>query len=281
MRVVIYGPASNGGLGFLADGFKALRHEVRWREDRGAYRKGEVEDFDLAVTDGVRPPMNIMRDDYVAAGIPVWVTDLGYVRRDLGYLQLGVNRLNWIPEIECPPDRWNALGVELQPRRHGEYILITGQKPDDGQHLMSEMELWLLYTNIVTELRKHTDREIVFRPHPWCNYMAIDRARIDKPTDIKSGGLAEAIAGAHAVVTYNSTSATDALIAGVPVFCHESAQASGIANNDLSQIENPYFPSDEVRQLHFNRVGYSQWLVRELESGIAAEFVLRAMSRSN
>lgn len=261
MKVGVYGPASLGALGFLPQAFESLGHRLYWREDRGAYKPNYTEDFDLVITDGLRPPMDLMRDEYRAKGIPVIVTDLGYVRRDLGYMQVGIDRLNWLPDFECPADRWDALGVELQPRKHGDYILITGQKPGDGSHGMSDTQLWKLYAGWVEEIRQHTDREIVFRPHPFARDMGLEGVLIDKPSDKKSGGLAEAIEGAHCVVTYNSTSGTDALIAGVPVFCHESAQYADLGNSDFAVIEEPYFPDD--RLTHFHKVGYSQWQVQE------------------
>lgn len=280
MRVVIFGSPALGGLPFLAEGLQKLGCSVTWREDRAAYKPkyAEPDLFDCAVTDGIREPMKTMCEEYTALGLPVLVMDLGYLNRWDGYHQLGLNRLNWMPEEECPSDRFYRLGIDLKPQSGGDYILITGQKPYDGQHHMGPEELVAMYSDWVREIRQRTDREIVFRPHPKGYDLKVPGVTLGLPTNLTSGGLDEAIAGAHCVVTYNSTSATDALIAGKPVFCHESAQASSLANSDLSNIERPRFPSDQERQQHFNRVAYSQWLAQELESGEAAQFILEAIN---
>lgn len=275
MKFVIYAPLSIGGIGFLHESLKKRFADIEVREDRNAYRvgQGEPSGVSMALTDGLRIPMNKMRDEYNAMGKPVLVTDLGYVRRDLGYMQLGINKLNWLPSIACPSDRWDRLDVTLADRQYGDYILITGQKPYDGSHGMGEKQLQQMYSEWVQEIKQHTTRKIVFRPHPKYPQMVIEGAEMDVPTDINSGGLKEAISGAHCVVTYNSTSGTDALIAGVPVVAmSDTAQFYDVAEHDLANIENPRFPDN--RQCHFNRVAYAQWTVDELRNGGALEFIL-------
>ena len=66
-----------------------------------------------------------------------------------------------------PPDRWVRLGIELHPWRKPTkdgYVLLCAQVPwdtqvQDGNHLA-----WIEET--VREIKKHTDRSIVFRGHP-------------------------------------------------------------------------------------------------------------------
>lgn len=276
MRIVAYGPASLGGLGFLAEGLECLGHSIEWRTDRGAYRRGceDVHDFDLALTDGVRGSMREMCEDAAQAGVPVFVTDLGYIRRDLGYFQVGIGRLNWLPAVNCPPDRWKALDVSLSKRAPGEYVLITGQKPGDGSHHMDANQLTALYQGWVEEISKYTDRPIWFRPHPSGRDIRLSGVEHDIPAIGPSNGLKQAIAGAHAVVTYTSTSGTDALLAGKPVFCDPGAQCAPIANTDFSQIENPFMPTIPQRRKHFSKVAYAQWTHGELQDGTAARFLL-------
>jgi hypothetical protein len=119
MRVVIYGPESCGALGFMAEGARARGHHVLFREDRQAYKRNYVEadKFDLAVTDGLREPMDLMRDEYKATGLPVLVTDLGFFRCRPGY-QVGLWQLNWLPDFECPSDRFDSLNIQLKDRVH-------------------------------------------------------------------------------------------------------------------------------------------------------------------
>ena len=136
-----------------------------------------------------------------------------------------------------------------------------------------------MYSEWVQEIKQYTDRDIVFRAHPKYPNMTVEGAKTDTPTDINSGGLKEAINGAHCVVTYNSTSGTDALINGVPVFAmSDTAQFYDIANHDLSDIENPLFVDDRLP--HFSKVAYAQWTVDELKSGEALDFVMERINAS-
>lgn len=278
MRVVVYGRESLGALGFLSRGLEAAGCRLEFREDRGAYRRGleDVERFDLAMTDGVRGPMGEMLEDALETGVPVIVTDLGFVRRDLAYFQVGIDRLNWLPPFECPGDRWEALEVEPQERKSGRDILIAGQKPGDGSHGLEAPELVSIYQRWIEEIREFTRRRIVFRPHPKAFGMAINGVYNDMPTDSRNGGLAGAIGRAHAVVTINSTAGTDALLAGKPVYCEPSAQYAALANHGFESISDPYFPDRETRIDHFHRVAYAQWTPFELQTRKVAEWIIDA-----
>jgi hypothetical protein len=285
VRAAIFGPASIPTLGHIAAGLDALGFRLTRHEDRGAYSIGDCEPrrFDFVVTDGIRGPMRVMRDEYVMAGIPVLVTDLGFLRRDRGFYQIGVDGLNWLPPKPCPPDRFKALEVVLHRKRPGgDYILITGQKPGDGSHHMSAGELAKMYRGWIDEIRGQTDREIVFRPHPKegsaHGEVRLEGVTHDLPSDEKSGGLAEAIAGAWCVVTHNSTTGTDALIAGVPVFSDPGAQYGALANIGWEALEAPSFPTAKARRDHFARVAYAQWTLDELADGSAVEFILEAIA---
>jgi len=276
VRAVIYGSREIRTLKALAVGLCSLGWSITWREDRDAYKakqEGPL-DFDLAVTEGIRGPMGVMCGEYTALGIPVLISDAGFVRRDLHYFQLGANRLNWFPDFDVPGDRWKRLDVLLRPHHAGTYILITGQKPGDAAHGLSTNELQALYHKWAQELRKLTERPVRFRPHPRG-----PEARPDALEAIPWVSLAEDLAGAHALVTWNSTSATDALIAGTPAFVlGPNAQAEELANTDLQFIAAPYFPEDPVRRDFFHRVAYAQWTLEELQDGTALEFTLGAIA---
>jgi len=276
VRAVIYGSREIRTLKALAVGLCSLGWTVTWREDRDAYKAGQEAstEFGLAVTDGIRGPMGVMCREYLALGTLVLISDAGFVRRDLHYFQLGVNRLNWFPEFELPGDRWERLDVQLRPHHAGTYILIAGQKPGDAAHRLSTNELRALYQDWAQELRKLTRLPIRFRPHPMG-----PEARPDGLETIPGLSLAEELAGAHALVTWNSTTATDALIAGTPAFVlGPNAQAEELANTELRYIERPYFPNDLVRRAFFNRVAYAQWTLEELQDGTALEFTLGAIA---
>jgi hypothetical protein len=277
VRAVIYGSREIRTIAALALGLSEHGWTFSWREDRDAYqaRQEPLQEFDLAVTDGIRGPMGVMCREAEALEVPVLIADAAFVRRDLNYFQLSINRLNWIPEFDLPGDRWDRLEVELQPRHAGDFVLVTGQKPGDAAHGLSTFELREKYQDWYQELRKYTERPVLFRPHP----MGLEvHPRGLQPSSGRS--LPDELAAAHALVTWNSTTATDALIAGTPAFVlGPNAQVDELANSELELIESPFFPDPSIRRALFHRIAYSQWTLDELQDGSALEFTLAAMER--
>lgn len=276
MRAVIYGSRKIQSLTALALGLVSLGWSTEWREDRDAFQANQesLHEFDLIVTDGIRGPMGVMCREAQALQVPVLIADAAFIRRDLHYFQIGLNRLNWIPDYLVPGDRWAALDVELlEPRKGGEYILITGQKPGDAAHDLSVANMKHLYENWAQEIRRRSRLPVRFRPHP----MGLE-VKPDGVETIPGIPLEVEIQAAHAVVTWNSTSSVDAIIAGRPAFVMgPNAVAEEICNTDLQFIDEPYFPSEFIRRDFFHRVAYGQWRLEEFRDGSGLEIVMRAI----
>lgn len=273
LHIGIHGHRRLGQLAAIERGCLALGHQVTWR-DHNSYSKGQQEAmFDVVIMDGIRGRLKACYEDYRKAGKVVLVQDLGFIRGS-GQYQFG-HGLNWLPK-DAPPDRWDRLGVELKPRHRGEYIVLCGQKPGDGSHGMDEDGVNKWAARMVHEIRGHTRRPIIWRPHPKHANAPQLGDRTDIPTGYEGSrsNIEDALYWAFAVVTYNSTSGTDALIHGVPVFCDESAQYAHIGNTRLKALADPYFPDDETRLKHFHRVAYAQWTEEELSDGTALEYLL-------
>jgi hypothetical protein len=79
-----------------------------------------------------------------------------------------------------------------------------------------------------------------------------------------------------ASVVYNSSPSVASLIEGVPTFLTdpypEHSQTYGIANTDLSLIENPLMFD---RQLWIEKLAMCHWNFNELRSGEAWDFFRR------
>ena len=114
-------------------------------------------------------------------------------------------------------------------------------------------------TEAVAEIKKYTDRPIVFRPK------TPDVPRIEGTTYDSGVPLGVALGSANVVVTHHSNVGVDGLIDGAPVFSTIGV-ASVMGLQDLSRIENPYYP--ENREQWLNDVSYCQWSVTELRSGV-------------
>lgn len=158
--------------------------------------------------------------------------------------------------VSRPRDRLARLGIELKPRRSGSKILIAAPDEKPCKFYGIDLDQWI--ANTITEIKQHTDRPIEVRlRNP-------DRqARNQDPLPV-------ALADAHALVTFNSIAATEAIIAGVPAFVLAPCNAARpVANCDLASIEDPYWPDTDTRQSWLNHLAYAQFHNSELADGTA------------
>ncbi len=186
------------------------------------------------------------------------VLETGYINRGNGednHYAAGFNGLNGRADFKnknMPPDRWGKLGISVKPwRTDGKHILLCGQVPWDASVDHIVFEDWLGLTRRL--IAEATERPVRFRPHP----------QISKP-DLS---LDEDLEDCWAVVTFNSNTAVDAAIRGIPVFVSDlGSMALTVANTDLGVIELPHTPE---RQQWLNDLAYTQWTPSEMKEGLA------------
>jgi hypothetical protein len=202
-------------------------------------------------------------------GRAVIVAEVGMIQRGqtwkVGVNGTGISSYNFDNLI---PNRADCLNLKLQPWRNGSNIVIAMQRQDSEQwHGLPPMNQWLEST--VAEIRKHSDRPIVIRPHPRSGCNIPPGCLIDRP-QFTAGSYDDfdfdrVLESAHCVVNWNSGPGSQALIAGVPAFVGPSSLASPIANWDFSQIENP--PKSE-RSVWLEQLAHTEWTVEEIRSGL-------------
>lgn len=170
------------------------------------------------------------------------------------------NNLQHDQVIPRPSDRWNRLGLEVSRRRQGSNILIVA--PDDKPCKFYDIDLdtWLAAT--VATIKQHTDRPIVIRQ------------RNKSRTDRKINRVEHALTDVHAVVTFNSIAATEAILAGTPVFVLAPCNAAKpVANLNLARIDRPWFPDrDEILQWAYH-LAYGQFHIDEFKNGTAEKII--------
>lgn len=271
---MVIGFHAHPSAGFVPDvarGLEAARHRVRFQRAE-VFTADQVDSsFDLVVVNGLRWSGRTVSDAYEAADVPVIVTDAAHLRRDRQYIRLTLGDHTWTPPFDCPRDRFNELDIDVARGRHkGSYILIAGQLQEDSSHGLSrgELQKWLVST--AKELRKHTDRDLIWRPHPADEW---DVGAADAVHWPSSEPLVDSLAGAWAVVTYNSTVGLDALAAGIPVFTTEESIYSECACFDLSEIETAKLPSYDDRMRLFCRIAYTQWQMLEVRTSGPIDFL--------
>lgn len=145
--------------------------------------------------------------------------------------------------------RWNALGIELQPwRTEGTHILICPNR-SFGMPGFIQPGNWPAI--IADRVRAVTRRPIRIRPHPG--------------NEPPRKSLSEDLADAWACVIWSSSAGCEALIAGIPVFqCAPWWSMGSAACTDLKLLDNPPLP---YRMAACWSVAWQQWHVKEIESG--------------
>jgi hypothetical protein len=233
------------------------------------------EPSDIAVVFGVyksKVPISYPRGLVIAEqrkrGLDVIVLETGYINRGDGenhHYAAGYNGLNGRADFRnanSPADRAEKLSVTLQPwRKNGEHILLCGQVPWDASVDHISFKAWL---NTMQEtLKQVTWRPVRFRPHP----------QMVKP----DMSLEEDLENCWAVVTFNSNTAVDAALRGIPVFADDTgSMAYPIANKDIAQIAIPHMPE---RKQWLNNLAYAQWTPDEMRQGLTWEHLSRSQPR--
>jgi hypothetical protein len=210
-------------------------------------------------------------EDYKRAGLKAIYVDLGYFknRAALGrygdYHRFSINARHpdaYFQNVKHPGDRAAALRVRVAKRiTQGRKIVVCGcsTKASAFDRVVGWEE------QAITELRRHTDRPIVYRPKPQrAKYGQLPPIAGTEYSHPMSRKLEHELVDAWAVVSHHSNAGLDALVAGVPCFQVEGVALS-LGLDDLSKIETPRLPDADERQQLVNDVCYTQWNGREYE----------------
>lgn len=144
-------------------------------------------------------------------------------------------------------DQWNRvkkdLGVDLYPEQiNNGHVLVCMQR--DGGFSMKEINPISWLDQKIQQIRKHTDRPIMIRPHPGA-YKPVDFAKYHKQAGITianplASRLTDNLKQAQSAVFFNSSASVAAVCAGVPIFVDDSSCVSWrVANTDIAMINSP------------------------------------------
>jgi hypothetical protein len=225
--------------------------------------------FAYAIASGESKDWIPVRDALAAHGIRTLILDLGYMRRatgpadPTGYNQAGWDRLCNPPAVAPDGTRLASLGIRAAPNidiEQGQPMLVCAQVPHDTQHHLDQPTLtgWLCRT----ARESFPSLPMVWRSHPKHPMPTPAGMTAQDPRFVP---LADALRSVSGVITYNSTAGVEAIIAGVPVYCHASAHYAAVATAARAE-----------RQAYLERLAWGQWTCDELASGEAIAFLLNA-----
>jgi hypothetical protein len=226
---------------------------------------------------------------------PFIVSESQPFREHDGWLRFGWNSYRWNDanwnNDNVDSTRWNRFQKLTNIKfidwhSPGDSIIIMGQKEGDSslvkiyQQGYESIYDWIC--DQIIEIRKHSDRKIIIRPHPRnlergvkLTTQLIAKLKLDNVAiseNLTQGGnqggegLDADLAQAHCVVTYNSLSGVESVVKGIPVFALDGgSMVHPIAHHKLSQIENLKYDID--LQDWKNKIAYSMWNKEDVMSG--------------
>lgn len=182
------------------------------------------------------------------------------------YHRIEKNSMQQTRILDVPDDRWKEL-CKFNPsleykgwrKQQGSKILLIMSTDKPFQFYGHSRQEWI--DNTIAVLKQHSDREIVIREKA---------GRGERTNDTIYNAIDQDI---YAVVTYNSIAAVEAIQAGVPAFSCAPTAASMVCTSDLTRIENPVKPSEDVIYKWLSSVAYGQFSLNEILTGKAWQLV--------
>ncbi len=179
---------------------------------------------------------------------------------------------------DVDPARWSKISRNLNLslkswRTQGNHILICLQRHGGWSMGGLSVQAWL--DQIVLQIRQHSrKRPIIVRTHPGDkkikSILKINHKNVHLSTNER---LIDDLRNAWATVVYNSSPSVASIIEGVPAFITDPvpqhSQTYGVANTDLTRLENPEMPD---RQAWIEKISMCHWNFEELRSGEAWQF---------
>lgn len=226
-------------------------------------------DAEIAVFYGFDANLRKVMADYRGLGRNVVYVDLGYWNRReggslSGYHKVVVNGRHptgYFQDREHGPERAALLDLKIEPwKTGGRHIVLAGMSEKSALVEGFQANEW--EQAAIAELRRHTERPIIYRPKPsWLFAKPI----ADTKFEPGENDLPRLLEGCHAVVTHHSNVAIDALLTGVPAFTVDGV-ASPLCFSDLARIESPWRP--EGRERFVDDLAWCQWRPSEMRSGV-------------
>lgn len=159
-------------------------------------------------------------------------------------------------------DRFKNFNKKFRSwKKDGRKILIAAPDEKPCKFYGTTQQDWINDTK--ETIRKHTDRPIIVRE------------RVKNRTDrVVHNTLQEALDDdVFALVTFNSIAAIESIFHGIPAFTMTTNAAHAVACQDLSKINEPYYPDKDKLYAWACHLSYGQFHISELKSGKAKELL--------
>jgi|DEB0MinimDraft_10_1074344.scaffolds.fasta_scaffold04961_2 hypothetical protein len=212
---------------------------------------------------GASPILKPIMDECIRCSRDFYSTDSGYIGNVVGPAQkLEAGRKKWLRLVKNglqhtqmthypSDDRLRLIGFEPISFKRGGKVLVV--LPGPIAALYHDIKLDTVKEDITKEIRKYTDRKIIFREKDPDGIKAKTYDRfIKRPfwKCLQSGDI-------HCTISWGSVASVESICYGIPTIALKPCAASPVCDSQLSNIENPKYPSiDEKRD-------WLRWISKE------------------
>jgi len=232
---------------------------------------------------GRMQPNRAVYEHYRSQGKPVICIDIGALYRGQTW-KIAVNNINaqgyYGHQENLDPDRPKKLKISLASNfSNNPAILVAAQHTQSLQVAdLSTLESWIART--IQQVRTHTDRPVVVRPHPRSrlNWDLLPRdIQIEKPTKVTNTYDSFDIHfDFYAVINYNSGPGIQAGIAGCRPIVAQSSLAHPVSI-DIQDINKPY-KVDRAQWLM--EICHTEYTLEEIQAGTWLGRIAPALERN-
>ncbi len=198
------------------------------------------------------------------AGRNVLVVERGYIGDRFYWTSLALNGLNGRGTFPDYPDdggrRFRSMGRLAQWNPSGDSVLLAGQVRGDAALQGRDLSGW--YADTAKRAEAVYGLPVRFRPHP----VEVRRGYCHEVpgTELDTGPLDEALSRAAVVITWNSNTGVDALLAGKPTIAFDrGSMAWPVAGHAIGE------PCSPDREQWAHVLAWKQWSLDEIASGDA------------
>jgi len=188
-------------------------------------------------------------------------------------MRTNVNNNGWFGNgRDLIPNRAKKLGLELKSWTYnGHNILICGQhtKSEQWAYMPHPID-WL--KSSIDSIKQHTDKPIVFRPHPrdwhWAANFKYKNVRVRIPNLVPGTyddfDFDQDLQNAWVVYNPSSNTGIQSVMNGVPAFVHLDSLAASVGNLEFCLLDRPLRPE---REEWLEWLAHSEWTLEEIAEG--------------
>jgi hypothetical protein len=210
-------------------------------------------------------------EHYRAQGRPVIIIEIGALDRGTTW-KVSVNNttadgyyghtenLDW--------DRPTKLGFKLATQSKTQAGVVVALQHSQSLQVVDIPNVQQWVYNTVKQIKQHTDRPIVVRPHPRCRialHQLPREVQLQQPKKLHNTyDSFDFDLGYHAVINYNSGPGIQAAIAGTRPIVDQSSLAFPVSV-EFENIEQPY-TVDRTQWL--TEISHTEYTLEELKKGL-------------